>query len=309
MCADCIFEKKCNFGIISPYNAEYFNFNIMMKRFLILLIISFFYLNSMQAQTKFIDLEISSNQNQNDYLNTVPASAEKYQPTIRVFLPEKIKATGRAVLILPGGGYSHLAMDHEGYKFAPFFNDLGIAAIVLKYRMPYGNFRVPGDDVREAIKLIRKNAAEWNIDVQQIGIMGSSAGGHLASTIATQIESDLKPAFQILLYPVISMDTTITHRGSHDNLLGKHPDKSLVLKFSNDLRVDKNTPKAFIALSGDDKTVLPVNSINYYKALNDNKISASLHIYPTGGHGWGYNDNFKFKETFLSELRLWLKTI
>lgn len=279
-----------------------------MKKSSILFLVFIFNFTSMIAQSTFQDIQLWTNGYQDDYLSRVPADKESYQPFIRIFLPEKSKSTGRAVLILPGGGYQHLALQHEGYQFAPFFNDLGIAAVVLKYRMPYGNFKIPGADAEEALRIIHENAANWNLDSTQIGIMGSSAGGHLASTIATHLENGLKPSFQILLYPVISMDTTITHRGSHDNLLGKYPDNELVKKYSNELRVKGNTPKAFIALSDNDKTVKPLNSINYYNALNANKVPASVHVYPIGNHGWGYNDTFAYKETFLMELRHWLKS-
>ena len=131
---------------------------------------------------------------------------------VKVFLPEKKSATGRAVVICPGGGYQHLAMNHEGYDWAPFFNNMGIAAIVLKYRMPHGEKDVPISDAEEAIRLVRRNAANWNINPDDVGIMGSSAGGHLASTVATHAAKDARPDFQILFYPVITMMPDITHK-------------------------------------------------------------------------------------------------
>ena len=144
---------------------------------------------------------------------------------VRVFLPAENKNTRRAVVICPGGGYSHLAIEHEGYDWATFFNQEGIAAIVLKYRMPHGKYEVPISDAEEAIKLVRERSAEWRINPDDVGIMGFSAGGHLASTIATHSVKDAKPNFQILFYPVISMNPEFTHRGSHDNLLGEKPRK------------------------------------------------------------------------------------
>ncbi|MBP3755978.1 MAG: alpha/beta hydrolase, partial [Prevotella sp.] len=175
---------------------------------------------------------------------------------VRVYLPDAKRATGRAVVICPGGGYSHLAMDHEGYQWGAFFNNLGIAAIVLKYRMPHGKYEVPVSDAEEAMRLVRRNAAKWHIRANDVGIMGFSAGGHLASTIATHAVKDAKPDFQILFYPVITMDPAYTHKGSHDNLLGKDAKKKLEDKYSNDMQVTRVTPRAFIALSDDDHAVV-----------------------------------------------------
>ena len=158
-----------------------------------------------------------------------------------VYLPKKEAATGRAVVICPGGGYSHLAMSHEGHDWAPFFNNMGIAAVVLKYRMPHGNREVPVSDAEEAMRLVRRNAQSWGVDAQDVGIMGSSAGGHLASTIATQSTGDAAPDFQILFYPVITMMPDITHKGSHDNLLGPEAKKKDEHKYSNDLQVSRVT--------------------------------------------------------------------
>ena len=147
---------------------------------------------------------------------------------VRVYLPASKEATGRAVVICPGGGYQHLAMNHEGYEWGAFFNNMGIAAVVLKYRMPHGNPDIPVSDAEEAMRLVRRNAAKWGIKTDQVGIMGSSAGGHLASTIATHSEKDARPDFQILFYPVITMMPDITHKGSHDNLLGKDVKKKKI---------------------------------------------------------------------------------
>ena len=151
----------------------------------------------------------------------VVSSDDKDEAEVTVYLPDAKKATGRAVVCCPGGGYQHLAMDHEGHQWAPFFNTQGIVLIVLKYRMPHGNRLVPISDAEEAMKLVRRNAAEWHINPNDVGIMGFSAGGHLASTIATHSKGDAAPNFQILFYPVITMDPGFTHMGSHDNLLGK----------------------------------------------------------------------------------------
>lgn len=228
--------------------------------------------------------------------------------TVKVFLPRKEEATGRAVVICPGGGYQHLAMNHEGYDWAPFFNNMGIAAIVLKYRMPHGNCDVPIADAEEAMKLVRRNANAWNIKADQVGIMGSSAGGHLASTIATHSKGDAKPDFQILFYPVITMLPDITHKGSHDNFLGKDAKKKDEKLYSNDAQVSRATPRAFIALCDDDHVVLPTNGVNYYTELYRHDVPASLHVYPSGGHGFGIRDSFKFHNEMELELKAWLRS-
>lgn len=225
-----------------------------------------------------------------------------------VYLPNKKEATGRAVVICPGGGYQHLAMNHEGHDWASFFNNMGIAAIVLKYRMPHGNHEVPVSDAEQAIKLVRSNAANWNISPQDVGIMGSSAGGHLASTIATHSTGDAAPDFQILFYPVITMMSDITHKGSHDNFLGEKPKKKQEAEYSNDLQVTRVTPRAFIALSDDDATVLPANGVNYYIELYRHDVPATLHVYPSGGHGWGNRDSFKYHNEMQLELKAWLRS-
>lgn len=239
---------------------------------------------------------------------SVKSSDDTDTAKVRVFLPPKSRATGRAVVICPGGGYSHLAMEHEGYDWAAYFNNMGIAAVVLKYRMPHGDVRVPVADAEEAIKLVRRNAAGWNINTNDVGIMGSSAGGHLASTIATHSEKGAKPNFQILFYPVITMMPDITHRGSHDNLLGDSPKKKLETEYSNDIQVSRVTPRAWIALSDDDHTVLPANGVNYYIELYRHDVPASLHVYPDGGHGWGMRPGFKYHAEMLMELKSWFES-
>lgn len=241
---------------------------------------------------------------------------ENDKAELTVYLPDMKKATGRAVVCLPGGGYTHLAMDHEGHQWATFFNNQGIALIVLKYRMPHGNPQVPVSDAEQAMRLVRMNAAEWHIDRNNVGIMGFSAGGHLASTIATHSKGEASPDFQILFYPVITMDPGFTHKGSHDNLLGTVAEskkeqkemRRLEFEYSNELQVNRTTPRAFIALSDDDKAVPAANGFNYYQQLYKHDVSASLHIYPTGGHGWGYRESFAFHYQMLFELKAWLQS-
>ena len=227
---------------------------------------------------------------------------------ITVFLPAEDKATGRAVVICPGGGYSHLSMSNEGTDWAPFFNGLGIAAIVLKYRMPHGDYRVPVSDAEEAMLTVRRNAAEWKINAADVGIMGFSAGGHLASTIATHADAAALPNFQILFYPVITMMPDITHRGSHDNLLGQKPKKKMEIEYSNDRQVSRLTPRAWIALSDDDGAVLPANGVNYYIELYRHDVPATLHVYPDGGHGWGMRYSFKYHIEMLLDFKAWLSS-
>lgn len=229
-------------------------------------------------------------------------------PSLRVFLPAPELATGRAVVACPGGGYSGLAVNHEGYDWAPYFNKQGIALIVLKYRMPKGDRTLPISDAEAAMKMVRDSADVWNLNPNDIGIMGSSAGGHLASTIATHAPEALRPNFQILFYPVITMDKSFTHMGSHDNLLGKDASADLEKEFSNEKQVTKETPRAFIVYSDDDKVVPPANGVNYYLALNKKGVPSVLHIHPTGGHGWGIREDFLYKSEMQNELTSWLRS-
>ena len=216
-------------------------------------------------------------------------------------------SNGMAILACPGGGYSHLAMYHEGIYMADWFNSMGITYAVLKYRMPNGNNEVPLSDAHQAIRIMREKAQEWNFT--KLGIMGSSAGGHLASTAATHFDETTRPDFQILFYPVVTMDKRYTHMGSRNNLLGNNPDEKLVEKYCNEKQVTPQTPQAFIMHSSDDKTVPVENSINYYMSLVKNGVSASLHTYPIGGHGWGFRDSFIYKKQWTGELEKWLREI
>ena len=227
---------------------------------------------------------------------------------VRVFLPAANRATGRAVVICPGGGYAHLAWENEGTNWASFFNDMGIAAIVLKYRMPHGVKEAPLSDAEQAMRLVRKNAQAWHLNRNDIGIMGFSAGGHLASTVATKSKGDAKANFQILFYPVITMMPGYTHKGSHDNLLGKNPSKSTEREYSTDLQVSRVSPRAFILLSDDDTVVLPANGVNYYLELYRHDVPASLHVYPSGDHGFGYNSSFRYHVEMRLELQAWLRS-
>jgi len=219
-------------------------------------------------------------------------------PTIAAYIAPKEKATGAAVMICPGGGYGILAASHEGSDFAKWFNERGISAFVLKYRLPNQKamthqHEVPLMDAMQGMKLIRQNAAKWGIDVNKIGVMGFSAGGHLAATISThynmgeKASADGKPNFSILIYPVISLTPALAHGGSRDNLLGPEKSDELIKYYSNELQVSDQTPPAFLVHAMDDTGVPVENSIEYYLALKKKKIPAEMHLYPQGGHGYG----------------------
>lgn len=230
-------------------------------------------------------------------------------PALTVYLPKK--SNGMAVIMCPGGGYARLAMNHEGHDMADWFNNQGIAFAVLKYRMPNGHSEVPLSDAEQAMRILRERAAEWKINSHRIGIMGASAGGHLASTLATHYSSEAtKPDFQILLYPVITMVSGSTHAGSRKNLIGNAPaGGELETSFCNERHVGPQSPRGFIALSGDDTAVPPMNGIGYYIALQQQNVPATLHVYPIGGHGWGFSDEFPYKRQWTEELEKWLREL
>ena len=226
------------------------------------------------------------------------------QPTLTVFLPEKSIATGTAVVICPGGGYWVTSIVKEGFAVARKFNEMGIASFVLKYRMPDDSSMIdkkvgPLQDAQRAIQLVRIHAEEWNVDTHKVGIMGFSAGGHLASTAATHFQHsyienanniDLRPDFAILIYPVISFQDNIGHIGSRDRLIGKNPPKNLIDSFSNEMQVTAQTPPTFLVHATDDNTVPVMNSISFYEGLLKYKIPAEMHIYKAGGHGFGMHN-------------------
>ncbi len=216
--------------------------------------------------------------------------------------------TGKALVICPGGGYVMLAMDHEGHDMARMLADKGITAAVLKYRLPNGHHNIPADDAREAIRIVRRHAAEWGINPDKVGISGFSAGGHLASTVLTHHKDSLSiPSFGLLFYPVISARPGITHEGSAINLLGdKVGYGKWVKEYSNDEQVDKATPPTMFLLSSDDKTVPVENSLRFYAAMVDNGIEAEMHIYPVGGHGWGMGESFTHHRAMIDVMFDWL---
>jgi acetyl esterase/lipase len=240
------------------------------------------------------------------------------KPTLEIFLPEKEKSTGAAVIICPGGGYKVLVYQSEGIKTAKEFAKNGVAAFVLKYRLPNDSTMIdkkigPLQDAQQTIKIVRENTSKWGIDINKVGIMGFSAGGHLASTEATHFEksfiennnnTNLRPDFLILVYPVISMQDSLTHLDSRTNLLGENPSKEIIDQFSNELHVNANTPPAYITHAGDDKLVDIDNSIVFYEKLRHHKVAAELHIYPKGGHGFVL---FQQTEDWMMPVFKWMK--
>jgi acetyl esterase/lipase len=242
-------------------------------------------------------------------------------PSLTVCLPPKEKATGTAVLICPGGGYGALAFNHEGNDIAKWLNDNGIAGIILKYRLPSDLIMKdktvgPLQDAQEAMRVIRRNAVSWSINPTKIGVIGFSAGGHLASTLSTHFDEKVydvkdkisaRPDFSILMYPVITMDASFTHMGSRRNLIGENPSEEAVRHFSNELQITENTPPAFLVHSADDKAVPIKNSMTYYEALAKFNIPSELHIFQKGGHGYGLSVN-KGTQSVWPELCLsWMK--
>jgi acetyl esterase/lipase len=237
-------------------------------------------------------------------------------PTLEAYLPEKDKASGTAVVICPGGGYSVIVYQGEGISNAKQMAQNGVAAFVLKYRLPEDSSQkdksiAPLQDAQQAIKLLRERASEWGLDPNKIGIMGFSAGGHVASTEATHFSkaliensnnTSLRPDFQILVYPVISMQDSLTHADSRRKLLGTKPAKEQVDLYSNELQVDKNTPPAYITHAADDVTVDVDNSIFYFEHLRHNKVPVEMHIYQKGGHGFIFR-----QRNWIEPLLQWMK--
>ncbi len=245
-------------------------------------------------------------------------------PEMTVYLPAKKTATGQAVIICPGGGYSYLSYNWEGTDPAGYFVAKGIAAIILKYRLPNSKSNItphlsPLMDAKRAMRIVRANAPKWNIKKNAIGIMGFSAGGHLASTLGTHFDSgeatatdsierqSSRPDFMVLVYPVISMSKPIMHEGSRNNLIGANPDSSLAKLYSNELHVTKETPPTFLVHTTDDKAVPVENSLLFYQALKDNNVPAEMHVYPTGGHGFGMGLGKGYLDTWMDRCVDWLK--
>lgn len=214
-----------------------------------------------------------------------------------------------AVIICPGGGYHYTELWDEGYFWFPYFFMRGYTVAILEYRMPGFDPQSPMTDGAEAVKMMRQHADEWHFNAHHVGIMGFSAGGHLASSMMVTDNDAVRPDFGILFYPVISMKKELTHEGSHYRLMGDKAPRQLELKYSNELHVSKKTPPAFIAFSEDDKTVDPQNAMRFYNAMRSKKRPVTLHAYPSGGHGWGYRRSFKYHNQMVNDLTDWLSNI
>jgi acetyl esterase/lipase len=318
-----------SYSSLSSLNLYLYLTNKNMLRPLLSLTISLMILTSASAQ-QVIPLYEGKIPNAIDAANIESSDTSKADgkvrvrevsvPTLTVFLPAREKATGAAVIICPGGGYGLLAISHEGYDVAKELNKMGVAALVLKYRLPSDRIMKdketgPLQDAQEAIRLTRKNAAQWNIDAGKVGIMGFSAGGHLAATAGTLfknpvrkelIGTNLRPDFIILAYPVISFSDSLGHRGSRNNLLGNTPSAEKKILYSAERQVTADTPPTFLVHAQDDQGVKAGNSIKLYEALTTNKIPSELHIYPKGGHGFGMN-NPTTKDLWMGRLENWLK--
>jgi len=241
------------------------------------------------------------------------------EPTLTIYRPEASQANGTAIIICPGGGYALLAASHEGSDVAKMFAGWGITAFVLKYRLPNSAIMEdktigPLQDAQRALQIVREHAGDWGINPSRIGIMGFSAGGHLAATASTHFSTpviangniSVRPDFSILIYPVISFTDSLTHKGSRDNLLGADLSPARVLAYSNEKQVRADTPPAFLVHAGDDKAVPAGNSLAYYEALLRNKVPAELHLYQRGGHGFGMN-NKTTADQWMERLKNWLQ--
>ena len=272
------------------------------------------YLNKAYVTGNVMDVELWPNgaPNSNGVVYDQPVKAGQgtidMKPGLKVVLPRKSDKPSKAVVVCPGGGYAMLATMHEGIMWNFFFGRENVATIMLTYRLPHGNHEVPASDVYQAIRIVKEHAKEWNIDPNQSGVMGSSAGGHLASTVATHAADDVRPAFQILFYPVITMDKRYTHMGTHDNLIGKDATPEMETLYSNEKQVTEKTPRAFIVLADDDDVVPSINSAWYFAALKDHGVPANMHVYPTGGHGFGNSQSWKYNADMLQNLSDWLNS-
>jgi acetyl esterase/lipase len=290
------------------------------KRLLFLLLVALFFT---QAKGQNIiklydnekeDIEIDENLNPDNEISN-GLIKKVISPSIEMYSPEGNNTLRPAIIICPGGGYSVIVYEGEGISTAKKLAAKGIVAFALKYRLPNPSTanrnNLPLQDAQKAIKIVRENASKWNINPDKIGIMGFSAGGHLASTLATHYypginnpeDTNLRPDFQILVYPVISMRDSLTHIGSRTQLLGKKPNSDDIIRFSSELQVTKDTPPAYITHAADDNVVDVDNSISYFEQLRHHQVPVEMHIYPKGNHG------FIFKqESWTEPLFQWMKS-
>ncbi len=286
----------------------------------------FFAAGTLAAQDKVLkvwpEAEVTKNKDDEPDKKTGWIDGNKIsEAELFVYLPEKEKNKGAAVVICPGGGYGGLAINHEGHDMAKWLSERGIAGIVLKYRLPYGKHEIPANDARQAVRIVRSSAREWGINPAKIGIAGSSAGGHLASTVGTSFDPgnpessnpvekmSSRPDFMLLLYPVITFSEEYGHMGSRKNLIGEGHNRELVKKYSNELNVTPETPPTFLILPDDDTGVLPRNSVEFYLALKENNVPAEMHIFAQGGHGFGMKQNNLPVDKWPDLFYDWLKAI
>lgn len=255
-------------------------------------------------------------------LDTAQKVNEVVDPTLTVFLPEENKANGTAVIICPGGGYRYLSFQKEGCAVARVLAQWGVTAFVLKYRLPSDSLMEqkeigPLQDAQRAIQLVRQRAAQWNINSNQVGIMGFSAGGHLASTagthfkkaqIANPTRTNLRPDFMALIYPVISFSDSITHKGSRTRLLGDNASAKAIRLFSNDKQVTRHTPPTFLMHAKDDKVVPVMNSLVMHEALQNKGVPSTLYLYEQGGHGFGMK-NSTSPVLWMDQLKDWMSSL
>ncbi len=279
-------------------------------------IVSFVALSATTFAATPLEIELWSNATapHSNKLTTVEEESENgvvkgvTQAVLTLYEADRDRNTGQAVVICPGGGYGGVSMKYEGRLFAEWFAENGITAAVLKYRMPNGVKEVPYEDVERALQVMRQRSRQFGYDPRKVGIVGSSAGGHLAAWVSTTMPVEEKPNFTVLFYPVISSDIYVTHIWSFYNLMGKTHSELERHKLSADKLVDADTPPAIMILSNNDPAVAPENSIRYYQALKSHNITAAMNILPAGGHGWGASDRVS-GELWKPQLMEWLDIV
>ena len=249
----------------------------------------------------------SNEETRDEKINERLHFSQTSQTDFYIYKADPAKATGQGIVVLPGGGYSKVCIAHEGFAIAKYYRDLGISCVVVKYRLPnLGHKEVPLEDAQAALKYLRKQGKKWGVDPAQVGICGSSAGGHLAAYTSTFTEDKDKPAFSILFYPVITGTTWATHQNTFQYLLGKDRTKNEQHYYSLENRVSTTTPPTILLLSDDDLTVPPISSILYYEALKANGVPATMHIYPSGGHGWSGRLKWEYRQQWLDAVKDWI---
>lgn len=231
------------------------------------------------------------------------------QTQLYVYAADPAKATGQAAVLCPGGGYKYVSLNREGHEIGSWLAENGITAVALKYRVPNGHCEVPLEDVQAALKWLRDHAKEYGVDPARVGVFGFSAGGHLAASASTLLPDAERPAFAVLVYPVITAEAGKCHKGSFDELLGKERTAEENEAWSLQNRVTEATPTTLLLLADDDRTVPPVNSALYYEALKRHGVKVSMHIYPNGGHGGGFNPARAYCMEWRADVLDWLSTL